>query len=1075
MPVAEEKAFHQALKQFAQDVGQRFGAVVQGEPEEQLRGPLERLVERLGQILARPLHCQGEVRLPGRLGRPDYAILDARLQVLVGHVELKQPGRGVVPEQFQGHDRRQWERFQALPNLIYSDGNQWALYRNGQRVGEVVSLHGDIRRQGARAVKAEDARRLLTLWTDFLSWQPVIPRRENGQVDQPALARLLAPLCRLLREEVLDALKEPDSPLNHLAQDWRELLFPQADDPRFADAYAQTVTFALLLARAEGADPLSLRSAQDQLAEAHGLLSRALQVLTDRQILQQIEPPIQALVRVVGAVPPRTLGSAEDPWLYFYEDFLAAYDPQLRRDTGVYYTPVQVVRAQVRLIDDLLRRRLGKHQGFAHPEVVTLDPAAGTGTYLLGVIQHVLHHVEEEQGPGAVPAVAEQLAGTLYGFELLVGPFAVAQLRVGQALRRYGALEEKGEVRIYLTDTLESPFAPAPRFPQFLEPIAQQHQKALQVKSQVPVIVCLGNPPYDRHGAAEEVGQARSGGWVRWGNGESEQRPIFEDFLQPARQAGAGVHLKNLYNLYVYFWRWALWKVFESPTATGPGVVSFITASSYLDGPAFCGMRQHMRRVCDEIWILDLGGEGRGTRRSQNVFHIQTPVAIAVAVRYGPPKTDTPATVHYARIEGTRRQKLEQLDMLDSFASLRWQSCPRQWQAPFRPGGGTLYFQWPLLTDLFPWQHSGVQFKRTWPIAPDKEVLRRRWQALLQAEDRAAAFRETRDRKLSRRYPPLPGMPEQPPLAELQPGAKPPPIVPYAYRSFDRQWCFADSRLGDFLRPILWAAHGKKQVYVASLLTKPLGEGPALTATEALPDLDFFSGRGAKDIVPLYRDPEGNEPNIMPGLLERLEAHFGFRVSAEDFLAYVYAVLAHPGFTRRFAQELERREVRVPLTRSGDLFRQGVRLGRRLLWLHTFATRYCTPRQRPKGKVPRGEARCTKPVPRSEADYPERFSYDPETRTLHVGRGAFAPVAAEVYEFEVSGLKVVQSWLGYRMRRRRGRQSSVLDRIGPRRWPPEFTRQLLELLWVLEATLKLYPRQEALLDQICHTQTVTLP
>ncbi len=167
------------------------------------------------------------MRLPGRLGRPDYAILDARRQVLVGHLELKQPGRGVVPEQFQGHDHDQWERFQALPNLIYSDGNQWALYRNGQRVGEVVSLHGDIRRQGARAVKAEDARRLLTLWTDFLSWQPVIPRREDGQVDQPALARLLAPLCRLLREEVLDALKEPDSPLNRLAQDWRELLFPR--------------------------------------------------------------------------------------------------------------------------------------------------------------------------------------------------------------------------------------------------------------------------------------------------------------------------------------------------------------------------------------------------------------------------------------------------------------------------------------------------------------------------------------------------------------------------------------------------------------------------------------------------------------------------------------------------------------------------------------------------------------------------------------------------------------------------------------------------------------------------------
>ncbi|HOG48884.1 MAG TPA: hypothetical protein PLB78_19810, partial [Anaerolineae bacterium] len=108
---------------------------------------------------------------------------------------------------------------------------------------------------------------------------------------------------------------------------------------------------------------------------------------------------------------------------------------------------------------------------------------------------------------------------------------------------------------------------------------------------------------------------------------------IFHDFLAPAIAAGDAVHVKNLYNLYVYFWRWALWKVFEGQTSGGPGVVSFISASSYLDGAAFCGMREHMRRLCDEIWVLDLGGEGRGTRKSDNVFAIQTPVAIAVAFR----------------------------------------------------------------------------------------------------------------------------------------------------------------------------------------------------------------------------------------------------------------------------------------------------------------------------------------------------------------------------------------------------------------------------------------------------------
>ena len=186
----------------------------------------------------------------------------------------------------------------------------------------------------------------------------------------------------------------------------------------------------------------------------------------------------------------------------------------------------------------------------------------------------------------------------------------------------------------------------------------------------MPVIVCLGNPPYDRTKAVDDTNKARTGHWVRWGDDGKGHGAIFKDFLDPAVAAGHGVRVKNLYNLYVYFWRWALWKVFESKTAAGPGVVSFISASSYLDGDAFCGMREHMRRLCDEIWILDLGGEGRGTRKSENVFAIQTPVAIAVAVRYGKAKKKTPAKVHYARIDGTRDEKLKALDAIAGFALL---------------------------------------------------------------------------------------------------------------------------------------------------------------------------------------------------------------------------------------------------------------------------------------------------------------------------------------------------------------------------------------------------------------------
>ena len=542
---------------------------------------------------------------------------------------------------------------------------------------------------------------------------------------------------------------------------------------------------------------------------------------------------------------------------------------------------------------------------------------------------------------------------------------------------------------------------------------------------------------------------------------------IFRDFLDPVVAAGRGVHLKNLYNLYVYFWRWALWKVFEQDTARGPGVVSFITASSYLDGDAFRGMREHMRRVCEDVWILDLGGEGRGTRRSENVFAIQTPVAIAVAVRANEGNRDAPAKIHYTRIDGTRRQKLAMLDAIDGFRKVDWQDCPDEWQAAFRPAGKGDYFAWPLLTDLMPWQHSGVELKRTWPVAQDADTLERRWRALLASSGPglAKAFKETRDRKVTSESPPLfEGDETGTPIARLRRDAPTPRMERYSYRSFDRQRLFLDTRLADYLRPALWLAHGERQVYVTTQLAYPLGDGPALTACAEVPDRHHFSGRGGKDTIPLYRTADATEANLLPGLPDLLGKTLGRKVTPEHFLAYVYGVLACPAFTERFSQEMEARELRVPLTRDAKLFEDLRRTGARLLRLHTYGERFASGRQR--GHVPRGAARCAKAVPGDADSYPETFHYDDATRTLHVGAGEFAPVTPEVYGFEVSGLKVVQSWLKYRMKDGGGKKSSPLDDVRPEQWTPRSTTELLELLWVLEGTLASYPEQARLLDAV---------
>ena len=1090
--MAETTHLHEALQTFADRVTRKFSGLAAGEPEAQLSSPTQDLAQALGAACGFDLTLQDESRAGERIGIPDFAVSHERL--LIGYLEMKSPGTGADAPNFTGRNRDQWQRFKDLPNILYTDGNEWALFQEGQRHGRVVRLSGDVTTDGAAAATAEDATALHELFSTFLQWD-VIPPRTAKQ-----LAEMIAPICRILRKEVNEALQDIRSPLVRLANDWREHLFPDASNDRFADSYAQVVTFALLLARAEDADVLNLDNAVHALEGDHTLLARALRVMTDEQAEAEIRPALRLVQRMVASVQPYTLSASSnksDPWLYFYEEFLAAYDPELRKDAGAYYTPVEVVTAQVRLVDQLLIDRLGMRMGFAQGgNVITLDPAVGTGTYLLGIIDHAMARVAEEEGQGAVQARASLLWQNIHGFEYLVSPYAVAELRLTQSLLKYGGSMPGGGPPVYLTNTLESPHTQPPDHPLFYEPIAQEHNRALQVKDRTHVRVCIGNPPYDRHESASLKNLSRTGGWVRFGDslretesqftksGRPRQRRnrseqqiltdrqkqsiLHEAYIKPVIDAGHGGHLKNLYNLYVYFWRWAFWKVFEHTTTPGPGIVSYISASSYLDGYAFVGMREHMRRSCDEIWIIDLGGEGRGTRREENVFAIQTPVAIAIAMRATRiSQEDTPATVHYARIKGPRDAKLAKLTSITSFSDLDWEECPDDWHAPFLPAGVGQFFEWPRITDLMPWQHSGVQVKRTWPIAADPAVLERRWRTLLTAADRATAFRETSDRHITSEYKsvaPKGGRDEA--IATLRPDTPIPEIRRYAYRSFDRQFIIADGRLISRPRPELWESHSEKQIYFTSLFNHPLGGGPAITAAAEIPDLHHFRGSyGSKEVIPLFRDASAKHPNILPGLLEMLSNCYGRNISPEDWAAYLYGALAHPSYTHRFHEELINREVRIPLTKEADLFQQVAAIGKRLIWLHTYGERM-VPNGQQRGSIPKGRARCTKAVPDDPTAYPESFDYDPDRQTLIVGHGEFSPVALEVWDFEVSGLKVVQSWLGYRMKRRSGKTSSPLDAIGPDNWMPESTTELLHLLWILEHTLTAYPEQRELLDQV---------
>jgi hypothetical protein len=1057
-----------AARDYAADLTRTYALPGAVNAEDQLKPAVARLLKAVGARFMLTVETRTEAQPEGLGARPDVAVYVGSL--LCGYVELKQPGLGADPDRLRGEQsRKQWAKFKSLPNLIYTDGRDWALFRTGERTGSTVQLPGNPTQDGAAAIDSRSAADLESLLRDFLYWKPIVPHDPLG------LAKYLAPLARLLRDEAEVALGKENSAIALLAREWRQFFFPEADDHQFADAYAQTVTYALLLARLSGAGSLQPNEASKILNQGNSLLAETLKLLGQDEARDELALGFDLLRRSLEALDAHDFLKAKpDLWLYFYEDFLAAYDPRLRADYGVYYTPREVVELQVRLASELLDTRFGKRLGFADEEVRFLDPAVGTGTYLVAATSHALAKVEARSGTGAVPGRASQIARNMYGFEILVGPYAVAHLRLTQEITGVGGVLPDGRVQLYLADTLESPNRTPPGGLDLTHrKLTEEREKARKIKKSGHILVCLGNPPYDRQQIKEEDTQTRrKGGWVRNGDqveggATPEQQggvPILEDFLKPARVAGAGVHLKNLYNDYVYFWRWALWRLFEAQQ--GGGIVTFITASSYLAGPGFVGMREFMRRTFDELWVIDLGGDNLGTRRSENVFNIQIPVAIAIGIRGPKGRPEIPAVVHYSKVEGSRSAKLARLAATENLTQLKWASCHTAWHATFLPAGKGDYFSWPGLEQLFPYRRSGSKFGRTWPIGETREVLEKRWKALLAVPnaERGKLFHDNKYRKIGRAYSSHHTGHILQKIALLDRGAEPPEIVPYAFRSFDRQWAFADNRLNDRMGAPLWWVAGPNQLYMTTLFSFPTAYGPVVTVAAHVPDLHHFRGSfGGKDAIPLWRDAAATQPNVTKELLDRLATEYKRPVAPEDLAAYVYGLLGGLSYTKRFWEELATPGPRVPLTRHGAIFLRAATLGRRLLWLHTYGERM---REAGREGIPPGIAKCLSPVPDMPAGYPETFEYRPVARELRVGEGRFGPVSHEVWAYEVSGLQVVRSWLGYRMKRRSGRHSSPLDDIRPSIWTPRLTDELLELLWVLEATIAMEPELSAMLDAV---------
>ena len=1064
-------------------------AAATGQPEDQLRGPLEALIHALAEIGGLPeraVALVGETRLGDMKTRPDFAV--SVHNALAGFIEVKAPGKGADPRRFRDpHDKAQWEKLKSLPNLLYTDGNAFSLWRDGEIQGTVVRLDGDVVDSG-RALAAPGS--LLPLIADFLTWTPTPPKTAKG------LADVTARLCRLLRDEVVEQLARGNRGLTALAEDWRKLLFPDADDERFADGYAQAVTFGLLVAKARDIGlKHGIHDAAHELIRTNSLIGAALALLTDdTETRDALGTSLKTLVRVLDEVNWHTISKDKpEAWLYFYEEFLEIYDNRLRKRTGSYYTPPEVVEAMVRLCDEVLCGPLFERSaGFASSDVTVADPAVGTGTFLLGVLRRIAITVTDDQGPGAVRGAIEAAASRIIGFEVQFGPFAVAQLRLIAEMQALMATPREPApklppLKLFVTDTLSDPFVEEDYLPLAVQAIAQSRRDANAIKIGQPITVVIGNPPY------KEKAEGR-GGWVEKTTAEGTTALL--DLWQPPRAWGVGAHAKHLRNLYIYFWRWAAWKVFGSGhyAATGlperdqEGIVCFITVAGFLNGPGFQKMREDLRRSCSEILVIDCSPEGHQPAVATRIFQgVQQPVCIVLAARKLDKSAAVPARVRFRALPPGRRE-----EKFKALAALRaddagWVDGPTEWRGPFLPAATGLWAEMPGLSSLFDYDGSGVMPGRTWVIAPDGKSLGDRWNALVRESDVVEKEKlfyphGAGDRSVSKVMDSALLGPVSRRIAVKDDRDEVVPPIRYLFRSFDRQWIIPDKRLVNRPNPFLWRAQSHRQTYITAPSDRSPTSGPALTLGGLIPDLHHYNGRGGR-VYPLWRDRAGTQSNIKPALLGFLAKTYGRPVTAEDAMAYVAALLASPAYTARFAPDLVQPGLRVPLTAEAPLFAEAVTLGREVIWLHTYGERFADPEGgRPKGppRLPRERA------PRIPADgeipsteLPEEMSYDAARQRLIVGKGHIDNVTPAMWSYEVSGKQVVPQWFSYRRRDRTRpiigdrRPPSPLDSIQPDGWLAEYTSDLLDLLNVLGRLVDLEPRQGDLLDRVCAGRLIT--
>ena len=991
-----------------------------------------------------------------KCGAPDYIL--TRGETPLGYVEAKDIGEPL--DKIENSDQLKRYR-ESLGNLILTDYVEFRWYVGGQRRLSATLGAGGTKVGGvqkpllAAANGAAEVGKLLEAF--FEAQVPTVGSPKE-------LAERMAKLARRVRETILLALLAEDKggTLHQQFEGFRKVLLHDLTPELFADMYAQTIAYGLFAARCnkKPGERFTRVLAPHQLPKTNPFLRKTFGYIAGPDLDERVDWLVDDLAELLERADMEAIlkdfghrTRQEDPVVHFYETFLAAYDPKMREARGVYYTPEPVVSYIVRSVDHLLKAEFGLRDGLADFSKVTvstadgpqevhrvqiLDPATGTGTFLHGVVDHIADTYAANKGMWS-SYVSQHLLPRLFGFELLVAPYAVAHLKLGLQLAESGYDFQSNErLGIYLTNTLEEGEASAGTLP-FANWIAEEANAANAVKQGAPIMVVLGNPPYSGH-------SANKGKWISnlLHGTDTQTGAATGNYFEVDGKPLGERNPKWLNDDYVKFIRFAQRHIEQ----TGYGILAFISNHGYLDNPTFRGMRQSLMQTFDDIYVLDLHGNSKKKEQhpdgseDKNVFDIQQGVAIGFFVKR-PGSSGTAAKVRHADLYGPRSQKYATLKEWHIFDT-NWTVLSPQLPAYlFVPQDTDLlpeYSQGWSVAEMMPVNNIGMQTHRDY-LVTDMEL------EPLQARMKNLHENKQSDEELRDIYE----------LGTWDIGGARKRLrldkdwdnhyVNCLWRPFDVRHLYYNK---DFIdRPRFQITEPLLQNNVALLAMRQvaLHSDYSHFLASKVPCIDrvFYSNKGAASVFPLYLypsakqahlfeagedEPQKRKANLAPEFIVDFAAKLGLAYipdgrgdgqatfGPENIFDYLYAVFHCPTYRSRYAEFLKIDFPRLPLTSQPELFWTLCGLGKELVGLHLM--------ERSSGTKPTYPVALPNDDPAQNAvgkvQYVEPHGSQPGRVYINAVQ-YFEGVPAAVWAFQVGGYQVCHKWL----KDRKGRTLSFDD------------------------------------------------